>query len=159
MWSRKILAIKLLFLCTTVIAWEENKGKTKGRTIISEIFCCLAQTKQTKHHPQGNTWKRKGTLRLSARPIFRRYSRCTCQVKHPIFVFVSIKEAMYKTPLDLTDPLSLGGVGLAGPYLTPSVSFPITLTNPPNSKGQSAGTRIFFSLGITKSSLSNWHYC
>ena len=55
-----------------------------------------------------------------------------------ILVFVFIREAMYKTRLDLTDRLSLGGVGLAGPYLTPSVSFPITLTNPPNSKGQSA---------------------
>ena len=88
--------------------------------------------------------------------IFQMYLPGTI-VRHivVIFVFVSTREAMYKTRLDLTDRLSLGGVGLAGPYLTPSVSFPITLTNPPNSKGQSAGTRIFFSLGITKSSLSN----
>ena len=42
MCSRRILAIKLIFLCTIVIAWDENKGKTKGRTIISENFCCLA---------------------------------------------------------------------------------------------------------------------
>ena len=163
MCSRRILAIKLLFICTTVTAWDENKGKTKGRTIISENFCCLALPKQTKPnltpretHKRG--WGPSGFQQgLSSEDIPDVLARWNI-LWHivVIFVFVCIKEAMYKTPLDLTDLLSLGGVGLAGPYLTPCVSFPITLTNPLNSKGQSAGTRTFFSLGITKSNLTEF---